>query len=105
VNKKRQYKDSLGRIYFSEHLTPHDNLVYKGAKKLEKYGLVKKVSTRKGCVCIVSFDGKKKLVENVDELRRMTSVLENFTPTPADLSLYVDAEEDIELLFLFDLLW
>jgi hypothetical protein len=105
VNKKplqiatvfRQYKDSLGRIYVSEHLTPHDNLVYKGAKNLKKSGLIMKVSTRKGCVCIVSLDGKEKLVENLDELRRMTSVLENFTPTTADLSLYVDAEEDIRL--------
>jgi hypothetical protein len=69
VNKKtlliatvfRQYKDSLGRIYVSEHLTPHDNLVFKGVKKLKKSGLVKKVSTRKGCVCIVSLDGKEKL--------------------------------------------
>jgi hypothetical protein len=48
-------------------------------------------------LCIVSLDGKEKLVENVDELRRMTSVLKYFTPTTADLSLYVDAEEDIEL--------
>jgi hypothetical protein len=84
----RQYKDSLG---------PHDYLVYKGAKKLKMSDLVKKVSTRKGCVCIVSLDGKEKLLENVDELHRMTSVLESFTPTTADLSIYVDAEEDIEL--------
>jgi hypothetical protein len=68
----RQYKDSLGRIYVSEHLTSQVNLVYKGVKKLKKSGLVKKVSTRKGCVCIVSLDGKEKFVENVDELRRMT---------------------------------
>jgi hypothetical protein len=62
---------------------------------LKKVGLVMKVSTRKGCVCIVSLDGKEKLVENVDELQRMTSVLEDFTSTTADLSLYLDAEEDI----------
>jgi hypothetical protein len=92
-----QYKDSLGRIYVSEHLTPRDNLVYKGAKKLKKLGLVMKVSTRKGCVCIVSLDGKEKLVTNVDDIRTMTNVLENFTPTTADSSLYVDAEEDIGL--------
>jgi hypothetical protein len=81
VNKKtlliatvfRQYKDSLGRIYVSEHLTLHDYLVYKGVKKLKKSGLVKEVSfERKGCVCIVSLDGKEKLVVNVDELRKMT---------------------------------
>jgi hypothetical protein len=52
------YKDSLGRIYGSEHLTPPDNLVYKGAKKLKKLCLVMKVSTKKGCVCIVSLNGK-----------------------------------------------
>jgi hypothetical protein len=40
----RQYKDSLGRIYVSEHLTPRDKLVYKGAKKLKKLGLFMKVS-------------------------------------------------------------
>jgi hypothetical protein len=74
-------------------------LVYKEAKKLKKSGLVKKVSTRKVCVCIVSLDGKEKLVENLDKLWRMTSVLENYTPTTADLSLYVDAEKDIELWF------
>jgi hypothetical protein len=58
-------------------------LVEKGAKKLKKSGLVKKVSTRKGYVCIVSLDGKEKLVENVN----VATVLENS---------YVDAEEDID---------
>jgi hypothetical protein len=47
-------------------------------------------------VRIVLFDDTDKLVKDVGQLQRMTSVLENFASTKADLSLYVDAKEDIK---------
>jgi hypothetical protein len=86
----RHCNDNNRRIYVSEHLTPHDNTIYKEARRLKRMNLFSRVVTRKGVVSVILLNGVERIPSDAGELMKLTVVAENYGPTVADESVHLN---------------
>jgi hypothetical protein len=87
----RHCKNDNRHIYVSEHLTLHDNTIFKKARKLKRMNLFSRVFTRKGVVSVILFNGDERIPSDVGVLMKLTIVAENYVPAVADESMLLNA--------------
>jgi hypothetical protein len=83
----RLSKDDNRRIYMREHLTLHDNTIFKEARRLKRMNLFSRVFTRKGVVSVILLNGDERIPSDAGELTKLTIVAENNVPAVADESM------------------
>jgi uncharacterized C2H2 Zn-finger protein len=83
----RHCKDYNRHIYVSEHLTLHDNTIFKKARKLKRMNLFSSFFTRKGVVSVILFSGDEWIPSDVGELMKLIIVAENYVRAVANESM------------------
>jgi hypothetical protein len=76
-------KDDDRRIYVSEHLTLHDNTIFKEARRLKRINLFSRVFTRKSVVSVILLIGDERIASDAGKLMKLTIVAENYVPAVA----------------------
>jgi hypothetical protein len=86
----RHCEDDNRRIYVTEHLTLHDNTIFKEARRLKRMNLFSRVFTRKGVVLVILLNGDEWIPSDAGELMKLLIVAENYVPVIVDESMLLN---------------